>query len=90
MKSGEQGKWKIKPKVKSWKEKTVGVSGQVGGEEGRGGGLHLFVCVVESVLCIDDNYPEYFGFCKDKYTHHTFISVCIYIYIRKRKNTYSV
>lgn len=28
-----------------------------------------YVCMDVDVLCIDDNYTEYFGFCRDKYLH---------------------
>lgn len=28
-----------------------------------------YVCMDVDVLCIDDNYTEYFGFCMDKYLH---------------------
>lgn len=89
MKSGEQGKWKIKPKVKSWKEKTVGVSGQVGGEEGRGGGLHLLCVWLRVYFALMTITLSTLAFVRIN-THITHLSLCVYIYIRKRKNTYSV
>lgn len=87
MKSGEQGKWKIKPKVKSWKEKTVGVSGQVGGEEGRGGAC-IYLCVwLRVYFALMTITLSTLAFVRIN-THITHLSLCVYIYIYKKKKKY--